>query len=280
MSTRANRRLTVLKLGGSLMGEGGPGIAILSEVARASERGEPILVVHGGGSELSAWLERLGIESRFVGGQRVTTAEILPVALMVLGGLINRRIVGTLLGFGCSAIGMTGADAGGTHAVPVDDRDLGAVGRIVSVNAPLYQDLIDAVRLPVVASLAWNAQHGWLNVNADMMAAALAAGLGARRLILMTDVPGVQGADGAFLTRLTIREMRDMVKSGAAREGMIPKLLACRTALRARIPEVMILGPGEEGLTRALVGSAIEGTRVVGADDRGSLREALKEMSR
>ena len=280
MSTRANRRLTVLKLGGSLMGEGGPGIAILSEVARASERGEPILVVHGGGSELSAWLERLGIESRFVGGQRVTTAEILPVALMVLGGLINRRIVGTLLGFVCSAIGMTGADAGGTHAVPVDDRDLGAVGRIVSVNAPLYQDLIDAVRLPVVASLAWNAQHGWLNVNADMMAAALAAGLGARRLILMTDVPGVQGADGAFLTRLTLGEMRDMVKSGAAREGMIPKLLACRTALRARIPEVMILGPGEEGLTRALVGSAIEGTRVVGADDRGSVREALKEMSR
>ncbi len=172
------------------------------------------------------------------------------------------------------------SDAGVTHAVPVDDRDLGAVGRIASVNAPFYQDLIDAVRLPVVASLAWNAQHGWLNVNADLMAAALAAGLGARRLILMTDVPGVQAADGAFLTRLTLGEMRTLIKSGAAREGMIPKLLACRTALRARIPEVMILGPGEEGLTRALIGSAIEGTHVVRADEIGSLREAVQEMRR
>lgn len=280
MRARAQRSLTVLKLGGSLMNEGGPGPAILHEVARASERGKPILVVHGGGSELSAWLQRLGIESRFVGGQRVTTAEILPVALMVLGGLINRRIVEALLRFDCSAIGMTGADAAGTHAVPVDDRDLGAVGRIVSVNAPLYLDLIEAGRLPVIASLAWNAQHGWLNVNADLMAAALAAGLGARRLILMTDVPGVQGADGNLLTRVTLGEMRDLVKTGAARGGMVPKLLACQAALRARIPEVMILGPGEEGLTRALIGSAIEGTRVVRAEERGSLRAAVRETNR
>ncbi len=272
--------VTVLKLGGSLMGDRGPGDAILGEVARAWERGERLIVVHGGGTELSAWLERLGIASRFVEGQRVTTPETLPVALMVLGGLINRRVVETLLRLGCSALGMTGADANGTHAVPVDDTALGAVGRIVTVNAPLYQDLIDAGRLPVVASLTWNAEHGWLNVNADLMAAALAAGVGARRLILMTDVPGVVGEDGAPLVRLTLREMRRLVRNGGARNGMIPKLLACQTALRARIPEVLILGPGGGEFTRAMTGGVFGGTRVVPVAERPSMRSAVRALRR
>jgi acetylglutamate kinase len=265
------RRLTVLKLGGSLMGNGGPRTAVLKQVADAWARGEKLLIVHGGGSELSGWLSRLGIDSRFIDGQRVTTEETLPVALMVLGGLINRRVVEALLHRGCPAIGLTGADGGGTDAVRVEDQDLGAVGRVVAVNAPLYQDLLDSGRMPVVASLTWSAEHGWLNVNADLMAAALAAGLGARRLILMTDVPGVQSADGTPLSRLTLNEVRSLIDSGAANNGMIPKLLACHEALRARIPEVLILGPCEADLTRALVGSAVNGTRVVPEAGRPSI---------
>ncbi len=273
------RRLTVLKLGGSLMENGGPGpSAVLDQVVGAWERGEKLLVVHGGGSELSTWLDRLGIESCFVDGQRVTTAETLPVALMVLGGLINRRFVEALLRRGCPAVGLTGADGAGTSAVPVEDRALGAVGRIVSVNAPLYQDLIGAGRLPIVASLTWSAEHGWLNVNADLMAAALAAGLGAQRLILMTDVPGVQSEDGTPMNRLTLRDISRLIDTGAARDGMIPKMLACRTALRARIPEVLILGPGEGGLTRALAGDVVQGTRVVREHDSLATLPTSKEI--
>jgi acetylglutamate kinase len=272
------RPLTVLKIGGSVIGNGGPGTAVLEQVAGAWARGEQLLIVHGGGAELSGWLERLGIESRFIDGQRVTTAETLPIALMVLGGLINRRVVEALLRRGCPAIGLTGADGGGTSAERVDDHALGAVGRVVAVNAPLYQEMLDAGRMPVVASLTWSAEHGWLNVNADLMAAALAAGLGARRLILMTDVPGVRAADGTPLSRLTLSEMSRLIEDGEARDGMVPKLLACHTALRARVPEVLILGPCEGELTRALVGSAIEGgTRVVHEAGRASLVVAREE---
>lgn len=249
------RRLTVLKLGGSLL-DHQEGPKVLDQVAAAWEAGQEILLVHGGGRELSRWLGRLSIESRFVRGQRVTSPEVLPVALMVLGGLINRRTVEELLRRGCPAVGLTGADGGGTLAEPISPSDLGAVGRVVSVNAPFYRRLIASRRLPVVASLGFSPDHGWLNINADLMAGALAAALQARRLLLMTDVPGVRDGGGATLSTLTLREMRRLIASGEARDGMIPKLEACRVALAARVPEVRILGPDETELS---------GTRVLRA---------------
>jgi acetylglutamate kinase len=242
-----SRSLTVLKIGGSILDSGSAGEAVLDRAAAGWEAGEPLLVVHGGGAELSRWLERLGIASRFHDGLRVTTPETLPVALMVLGGLINRRVVEGLLRRGCPAVGLTGADGAGTIGAPADGRTLGAVGTIVSVNAPFYAGLIDSGRLPVVASLAWGPASGWLNVNADLMAAALAAGLRARRLALMTDTPGVLGRDGAPIPRLSIAGLAGLVASGTARDGMLPKLAACRAALAARVPEVVILGPGDTG---------------------------------
>jgi acetylglutamate kinase len=258
--------LTVVKIGGSLLEAGDAGGAALDQVAAAWERGEAILLVHGGGGELSRWLGRLGIESRFVDGQRVTTAETLPVALMVLGGLVNRVVVEGLLRRGVPAVGVTGADGGGTLASPDGGRLLGAVGRVVSVNPSFYLDLVAARRLPVVASLAFHPAHGWLNVNADRMAAALAAGLGARRLLLMTNVPGVIDAGGGTLPRLSLSGLKGLISGHDARDGMIPKLLACRAALRGRVRDVRILGAGGEGLRRALAGED-EGTRVVRDDD-------------
>ena len=257
-----SRRLSVVKIGGSLLEAGGAADAALDQLAAAWERGEEILLVHGGGGELSRWLGRLGIESQFVDGQRVTTTETLPVALMVLGGLVNRVVVEGLLRRGCPAVGVTGADGAGTLAAPAGERPLGAVGRVVSVNPGFYLDLIAARRVPVVASLAFHPDHGWLNVNADLMAAALAAGLGARRLLLMTNVSAVQGRDGRALPLLTLPEVRRLIASGAARDGMIPKLLACRAAIRGRVPEVRILGVAGDALRRALDGRD-EGTRVV-----------------
>ena len=276
MSVRARtaspRRLTVLKVGGSLF-ERDAG-AILDAVAGAWEAGGEILLVHGGGRELSRWLRRLGIESRFIDGQRVTTPDALPVALMVLGGLVNRRTVEDLLRRGCPAVGLTGADGGGTLAAPLDGASLGAVGRIVSVNAPFYLRLIAERRLPVLASLGWCPERGWLNVNADLLAGALAAGLGARRLLLMTDVPGVRGSDGSTLDTVTLAQMRDLVDDGVARDGMIPKLEACRIALAARVPEVRVLGPDAVGLARIL--AAPRGRRSARGlgGSRGPIRDA------
>ena len=257
-----SRDLTVLKIGGSVLEAGGAGEAILDRVAAAWEAGERLLVVHGGGAELSRWLARLGIESRFRDGLRITTPETLPVALMVLGGLINRRLVEGLLRRGCPAVGLTGADGAGTVGLPADGPALGAVGRIGSVNAPFYSALIAERRLPVVASLAWNPESGWLNVNADLMAAALAAGLRARRLHLMTDTPGVLAHGGVPAPLLTLDELDRLVAEGIATNGMLPKLSACRAALEARVPEVVILGPGDAG-TRVIArhGAAGEDAR-------------------
>jgi acetylglutamate kinase len=246
------RRLTVLKLGGSVLDQPA-GAAILDQFAALWRSGQEILIVHGGGRELSLWLDRLSIESRFVDGQRVTSREILPVALMVLGGLVNRSTVAELGKRGCQAIGLTGADGGGTRVEPIDSSSLGAVGRVVSVNQAFYRTLIAGRRLPVVASLGFHPDHGWLNVNADLMAGALAAALRARQLLMMTDVPGVRNGDGAPIESLTPDEMQRLLEAGDARDGMIPKLDACRMALDSRVPDVRILGASERG---------IHGTRV------------------
>lgn len=259
------RRLTVAKIGGSVLESGPAGEAVLDRIAAGWRAGEDVLVVHGGGAELSRWLSRLGIPTRFVGGQRATSQEVLQVAIMVLGGLVNGRIVEGLVRRGCPALGLTGADGSGTLALPAGDG-LGAVGRISSVNVRFYRSLLGARRLPVVASLAFSPGHGFLNVNADLMAAALAGRLRARRLLFMTDVEGVTAEDGSLIPVLTKRGLDRLIGSGAAHDGMIPKLLACRQALRSRVPEIRIapgfdLGPGAAGGTRVVLS---RGTRDTG----------------
>ena len=232
-------RLTVVKIGGSVLEPGRAADEVLDGVAEAWRAGEDLLVVHGGGAELSRWLERLGIASRFVDGLRVTSDEALQVALMVLGGLINRRLVERLLSRGCPAVGLTGADGGGMGAVP-EGPSLGAVGRITSINASFYRGLLAERRLPVIASLTLGPGSGWLNVNADVMAAALASGLGARRLLLMTDVDGVLDGTGSSIPLLTPGRLRALIDAGGARDGMIPKLRACEQALASRVEEILI----------------------------------------
>jgi len=251
-------RPTVVKVGGSVLQLTPAGEAVLDRVAAAWLAGDDLLVVHGGGAELSRWLERLGIASRFVDGQRITTEEVLQVALMVLGGLINRRVVEGLVRRGCPAVGLTGADGAGMLAQPLG-YGLGAVGRITSIDSAFYLGLLAERRLPVVASLALGPDRGWLNVNADLMAAALAAGLRARRLLLMTDVEGVLDEAGSTIPVLTVEGLQELIDSGQARDGMIPKLRACHQALDARVEEILIAPqypgtPGAGGGTRVVAG--------------------------
>ncbi len=259
----ARRDLTVLKIGGSLFEAADGGGALLDRVARAWSAGENLIIVHGGGAELSRWLDRLGIPSRFLDGQRITTPEMLPVALAVLGGLINRRLVEELLRRGCPAIGVTGADGAACGARRTNGGSLGAVGELHEVDDRFYLRLMDDRRLPVVASLAWDAGHGWLNVNADLMAAGLARGLRARRLILMTDAGGVRDRDGGVIGRLSRAALRRLIDDGAATDGMIPKLRACESALRAGVADIRIVGATID-LASILGGArtAVHGTRI------------------
>src|SRR5258707_14923950 len=125
-------------------------------------------------------------------------------------------------------MGLTGPDGADRRLEPIDSSSLGAVGRVVSVNQAFYRTLIAGRRLPIVASLGFHPDHGWLNVNADLMAGALAAALKARRLLMMTDVPGVRNGDGAPIESLTLQEMQRLLRAGEAKDGRTPKPAACR----------------------------------------------------
>ena len=191
--------MVVLKLGGTSLAEQGQ---VLEEVAAVARR-RPVVIVHGGGKRITEWLERLGVPTRFEDGLRVTDAAAIEVAAAVLRGVVNSELVTALHDVGVNAVGLSGVDGG----LLVGERvaGLGLVAHVVGVR----RDLIDAIlvggQVPVVAPLARDEDGIVCNVNADDAAAGLAAGLGARQLILMTDVDGIRGADGAKLGSLQHR---------------------------------------------------------------------------
>jgi acetylglutamate kinase len=239
----------VVKLGGTTIAEES---AALGEIV-SLRRERPVVVVHGGGKRLTEWLARLGVESRFEAGLRVTDDAALEVALAVLGGLVNGELVAALRSLGADAVGLRGLD-GGTLRGP---RAPG-LGRVVGeprAEPALIGQLLAAGRLPVVAPIGLDDDGVICNVNADDAAAAVCAALGGD-LLLLTDVDGVRGADGRRIAELTPSQAEALIADGVIAGGMIPKV---RSALRA-------LGPGSEA-TRAIV-----------ADGRapGALRRAIE----
>ncbi|MGH9486246.1 MAG: acetylglutamate kinase [Terriglobales bacterium] len=231
---------TVVKLGGSVL-EPWPAPEMLAALVRLARGGE-VAVVHGGGKALTALLHRLGLGSEFRKGLRVTDAATLDAAVMALAGTVNTRLVAALNAAGVCAVGLTGADAVAVQAER--QAELGAVGVITAAAARLWRTLLDAGYTPVLASLAV-APHSadLLNVNADQFAAAVAAALGAERLIFCTDVEGVLDGSGAPLHAATLDELRALAAAGALRGGMLPKAAACAAALEAGVAEVAIIGP-------------------------------------
>src|SRR4029079_1758324 len=205
MPTTPRKDLLVLKIGGSV---GAENDAALDAVVALNDAGHPVVVVHGGGPLVGEWAERMGMQTRFVRGLRVSDAETRDVALAVLGGLANGRVVATLIGRGVPAVGLTGIDGGMLRAEREDD-DLGFVGRVTLVDSALIEELIDAGRAAVVAPAAPDRPWGEvLNVNGDAAAGAIAASLSARLLVFVTDVPGVRGKDGRVIARLHAGQAR------------------------------------------------------------------------
>ncbi len=246
----------VVKLGGTTLAEQQQ---VLAEVATVARR-RPVVLVHGGGKRMTEWLERLGVETRFEAGLRVTDAAALEVAAAVLRGVVNSELVAALRDLGVDAVGLSGVDGGLLIAERVDG--MGLVAHVVGLRRDLLDGLLVAGQVPVVAPLARDEDGIVCNVNADDAAAGIAAGLGARQLVLLTDVDGVRDADGERLASLTADEAEGLIASGVIAGGMMPKVRAALSALTMDGCEAIIAdSAAPDALARALDDASF-GTRI------------------
>jgi acetylglutamate kinase len=202
-----------------------------------------LCVVHGGGDEVSSMQRALGREATFVGGRRVTSQGDLELLRMVLSGVVNKRLVNSLVALGIPAVGLSGEDDALIGAETIDAATLGFAGRPTAINVQLLRTLMDAGYLPVISPVGYDAASGTggtLNVNGDDAAAAIAAALGADELLLIADVEGVRGAGGEVVSALSVESSRELIASGVAAGGMAAKLESARAALLAGIDRVRI----------------------------------------
>ena len=254
----------LVKLGGTLLDAPASRTRLAAELSQIQRSGVEMVVVHGGGKQMTRFLAERGVESRFVGGLRVTTPDVLDAVLKVLAGSVNHELVSAFVQAGCLAVGLSGIDACLTEAVQMDP-DLGAVGRLVRTNPELLRLLGANGYLSVVACVAGDREGHIFNVNADQMAVACAVGFQADQLHFLTDVDGVRGGDSQVIPTLTIADCEELIRSGVATGGMQAKLNAASEALRAGIGQVIIAPgalPGASG--RLLAGEPI-GTRLTAA---------------
>ncbi len=270
----SQRRLTVLKLGGELV-EPGDGLPpLIASMATLAAAG-PLVVVHGGGREIDAETTRRGVPKQSVDGLRITDAPTLDAVVAVLAGTVNTRLVAALVGAGVRAVGLTGVDAalGLSTRAPahraVDGRlvDLGLVGHPITLTGhgrpDLVADLIGLGYVPAIACLGIDDRGQVLNVNADTMAASVAAACGASRLIIAGATAGVLDSDGRTIDRLDVSAIDALIGDGTASAGMVAKLRACRDAIAAGVSEVAIVdGRDARGFVSA------HGTRLGASDVR------------
>lgn len=225
-------KVIVVKIGGATLGSHDTAI---EDIVKLQRQGKSLVIVHGGGKVITDWLEKRGITTMFVNGERVTDEATLEVVISVLAGLVNKEIVADINAFGGMAIGISGVD-GGLIQGRVKDKKLGYVGEVAKINPAPLEALLKAGFIPVVAPVSLHAGKptkapGVLNINADAVAGEIAAAIGAERLIFLTDVIGVCDQSGNLLPRLSDKEAKALLASGVASGGMIPKIKACLRAL-------------------------------------------------
>ncbi len=265
----------VVKYGGHAMGSPELAARFAEDVALLAQIGIKPVVVHGGGPQIGAMLERLAIQSSFVDGLRVTDAATVEIVEMVLSGSINKQVVGAINQAGGRAIGISGKDGRLIEARKLERRtkdpdsaiekvlDLGFVGEPARINAGVLRDLANVNVIPVVAPIGFGQAGETYNINADTAAGAIAAELKASKLLMLTDVPGVLDGDGDLLTELTPEEARRLIEDGTISGGMIPKIETCLDAMAGgveaaqivdgRVPRVLLI----ELFTEAGIGTKI-----------------------
>ncbi|MFI1937266.1 acetylglutamate kinase [Streptomyces purpureus] len=267
-------RTVVVKFGGNAMVDDTLQQAFARDVVELWHAGLMPVVVHGGGPQISTMLDRLGLESRFEAGLRVTTPETMDVVRMVLTGRVQRELVGAINAHGPFAVGLSGEDAHTMTAVRrparVDGRlvDIGLVGDIVAVDAGTVRALLDQGRIPVVSPVARGTDGEVYNVNADLAASALAVALGADRLVVLTDVEGLYAdwpRSAEVIERLTAAELGALLPGLAS--GMLPKMEGCLRAVRAGVGRAQVLdGQVPHAVLDAVLSEKSPGTTVVPDD--------------
>ena len=278
---------TVIKLAGALLEDDATVRSLARQIAALAQQGQEILVIHGGGRVFTATLKRMGIESNFVAGLRVTNRETRDVAVMVFAGLLNKRLASAISAEGAAAIGISAADNACFRAEPMIHNEvegsLGFVGYLTGLNNSFIESLWREGLVPVAPCLGLGSDNELYNINADHMAAACAEYLGADRLIYLTDVSGVLDGD-KVLSAITWEEIERLVQSRVVSGGMVLKLEAAKRALEGGVREVHIVGAGSaDSLLRVSQSpdlshdpaNAIPGTRVI----RESLPAAQAALS-
>jgi acetylglutamate kinase len=220
----------VIKLGGATLGSHDTTIA---DIVALQQKGKSLVVVHGGGKMITSWLEKRGLKTKFINGERVTDEQTLEVVVSVLVGVVNKELVADINAGGGLAIGISGVD-GSLIRGRFKNRELGYVGEVSKINTAPLEVLLKAGYIPVVAPIAVSDKAEAprvLNINADIVAGEIAAAIGAEKLVFLTDVAGVADHSGNLLTRLSSAEAEALMAEGTASGGMIPKIKACLRAL-------------------------------------------------
>ena len=249
---RYDEAIIVVKYGGHAMGDEGKARDFARDMVLLEQSGVNPVVVHGGGPQIGAMLEKLGIKSRFSGGLRITDKATVEIVEMVLAGSINKQIVGTINAQGGRAVGLAARTAtwsprakwrrGITSGGDVDDVvDLGFVGEPDKVDITVLEQILGRELIPVLAPVAQGADGETYNVNADTFAGAIAGALGAKRLLLLTDVPGVLDKNKKLIKELKVDDIRGLIADGTITGGMIPKVETCIYALEQGVEGVVIL---------------------------------------
>ncbi|MCD7739017.1 MAG: acetylglutamate kinase, partial [Lachnospiraceae bacterium] len=240
-----NRRIVVIKYGGSAMSDETLQRNVIKDVTLLKLVGFKPIIVHGGGKEISRWVKKVGKESTFVNGLRVTDAETMEIAEMVLNR-VNKRLVTMVQELGVKAVGVTGKDGGMIQVEKKysDGQDIGFVGNITKVSPKLLFDLLDKDFLPIVAPLGLDDEYQTYNINADDAACAIARAVGADKLVFLTDIEGLYrdiNDKTTFISRLSATEARGLIESGIIGGGMLPKLGNCISAIEDGVNRVHIL---------------------------------------
>ena len=240
-----NRKIIVVKYGGSAMSNEELQKNVIKDVTLLKLVGFKPIIVHGGGKEISRWVEKTGKEAKFVNGLRVTDAETMEIAEMVLGK-VNKRLVTMVEELGVKAVGISGKDG---KLLKVDKKyssgeDIGFVGDVKEVNAKILYDLLENDYLPIVAPIGLDDNFDTYNINADDAACAIAKAVGADKLVFLTDIEGLYkdiNDKSSFISRIHVSEAEELIESGFIGGGMLPKLTNCTSAIRNGVKRVHIL---------------------------------------
>jgi acetylglutamate kinase len=263
-------RTIVVKYGGAAMKESRLKEKVIRDIVVLSCVGIRPVVVHGGGPEINIWLEKLGIEPQFKNGLRVTDAATMEVVEMVLVGKVNKEIVSLINQAGGKAVGLCGKDGNLIQARPDGREGIGFVGEVSGVKIKILESLVNSGYIPVVSSVAADENGQSYNINADTVAGEIAAGLGAEKLILMTDTAGIledYHKPESLIVKLDIQEARQLIESGIVSGGMIPKVNCCVRSLAQGVKAAHIIdGRLEHALLQEIFSDSGIGSMIVASE--------------